>query len=162
MQQPACRCHINRQVILSRCHLWRNGSGHASTAERAIHKAGNACRGQSVQAQTSCNSVLTTSISVAAVVTRMAHMYTLWRLGRSGLNNCRQQSVCVRVNRLQGYTLILPDIYAPQKQSTQAQQNYKQGVMQDRQDTWFCKFTACQETSQPRTHIGVAYATTQS
>ena len=32
---------------------------------------------------------------VAAVVTQMAQMYTLWRLGRSGLNNCRQQSVCV-------------------------------------------------------------------
>ena len=53
------------------------------------------------QAAVQCSLI---SISVAAVVTQMAHMYTLWCLGRSGLNSCRQKSVCVNTQATRGHT----------------------------------------------------------
>ena len=38
VQQSTCRCHINRQVVLSRPQLWWDESAHGRIAERAIYK----------------------------------------------------------------------------------------------------------------------------
>ena len=86
---------VGEEVILSQPHLWWDGSAHGSIAERAIHKQAMPAEGGQYEPKQAAIQCSLTSMSVAAVVTQMAHMYTLWRLGRSSLKSCRQQSVCV-------------------------------------------------------------------
>ena len=63
--------------------------------KQAIHKHAMPAEGGQYEPKQAASQSSLTSRCVAAAVTQMAHMYTLWRLDRSGLNSCKQQSVCV-------------------------------------------------------------------
>ena len=95
-------CHINRQVILSRPHLWWDGSADGSISERADHEQATPAEGSQYEPKQAAIQCSLTSISVAAVAIQMAHVYTLVAGVAAGSTGNSQG-----INRQQGHTLVL-------------------------------------------------------